>query len=66
MVDDVASISKCGVTSLTDNSDVNSFMEHKKLTLEASKCAKLYVGKKCDLCPELFVYNDTMKDSHKL
>ena len=43
MVDDVLTVSKCGVTSITMNSLVNSFMSSKKLQLNRTKCAKIHV-----------------------
>ena len=46
MVDDVVDVQKCGVDALQSNAVVNSFMEHKKLTLSQSKCHKIHCGKK--------------------
>ena len=45
MVDDVLTISKCSITSLTMNVVVNSFMENKKLKLSSEKCSVIHVGK---------------------
>ena len=47
MVDDVVTVSKCGATSVALNKTVNSFIEHKKLNLNAKKCAKMHIGRKC-------------------
>ena len=37
MVDDVVTISKCGATAIALNRTVNTFIEHKKLRLNAKK-----------------------------
>ena len=65
MVDDVVTISECGSTSITMNSTVNTFMEHKRLKLNTKKCAKMHIGKKCSSCPKLLVHGDEMKTSDK-
>ena len=46
MVDDVLTISKCSMTSVTMNATVNAFINNKKLKLSREKCCVLYVGKK--------------------
>ena len=45
------------------NSLVKSFMFSKKLVLNKSKCAKIHVGRKSDICPKLLIQKDIMKDS---
>ena len=60
MVDDVVDVQKCGVDAVKSNAVVNSFMEHKKLTLSKSKCHKIHCGKKSLMCPELEVHKETM------
>ena len=65
MVDDVVTLSKCGATSVTLNSTVNTFMEHKKLKLNPKKCAKMHIGKACLNCPKLKVHEEEMKSSSK-
>ena len=45
MVNDVLTVSKCSITSLTMNIVVNSFMENKKLKLSKEKCSVIHVGK---------------------
>ena len=63
MVDDILTISKCSKESVMVNSEVNSFIEAKKLTLGATKCAKIHIGKKCEDCAQLFVHSGVMKES---
>ena len=63
MIDDVLTVSKCGSTSLAMNSLVNGFMLSKKLKLNQLKCSKIHVGRKSDMCPQLFVQNQEMKQS---
>ena len=46
MVDDILDIQMCGVNAVISNSVVNSFIEHKKLTLSKTKCHRLHCGKK--------------------
>ena len=65
MVDDVVTLSECGSTSITMNSTVNTFMEHKRLRLNTKKCAKMHIGKKCAGCPKLQVHGEEMKTSDK-
>ena len=65
MIDDVLTISKCGCTSVAMNSLVNSFMSSKKLRLNKLKCAKIHVGRKSDMCPQLMVQNHNMKTSEQ-
>ena len=63
MVDDILTIQKCGMASMTINAQVNAFIEQKKLTLGLKKCTKIHVGKKCNDCEKLFVHQDEMEDS---
>ena len=67
MVDDIVTVSKCGVTSVALNSVVNTFINHKKLKLNSDKCGKIHVGRKSsDLnCPENKVHDEPMKRTEK-
>ena len=65
MIDDVLTISKCGSTSLAMNSLVNSFMFSKKLRLNKLKCSKIHVGRKSNMCPQLLVQNNVMRQSEQ-
>ena len=65
MVDDIADIQKCGTNAVKANAIVNTFVEHKKLTLSAAKCSKIHCGKKNQFCPDLKVHNVTMHNSEE-
>ena len=55
MIDDLLSISECGVESVKSNAFLNSKTNIKKLQFGGDKCYKLHIGKKKHLCPELHV-----------
>jgi hypothetical protein len=63
MVDDVVDVQKCGKDAVKANALVNSFIEHKKLTLSSSKCHKIHCGKKNNFCPKLKVHMDDMHEA---
>ena len=67
MVDDIITVSKCGITSVTKNVTVNSFVKLKKLECSQSKCAQIHIqGKgKCNECPKLYVDEVEIRKSHK-
>ena len=57
MVDDLLSISKCGVQSIETNTNINTLIELKKLQFHTpepkkpGKCHFLHVGQSNNLCP---------------
>jgi hypothetical protein len=63
MVDDILDIQKCGGDAIKANAIVNSFIEHKKLTLSSSKCHKIHCGKKNEMCPTLKVHMENMHEA---
>ena len=65
MVDDVVDVQKCGNNAIKSNAVINSFMEHKKLTLSKSKCHKIHCGKKSQFCPELEVHKENMHETEE-
>ena len=65
MVDDVLNVATCSEQAVLSNATINSFIEHNKLKLNASKCSRVHVGKKKDTCYDLHVHEDEMKDSNK-
>ena len=67
MVDDVVTASKFGENSVTLNSEVNYFIEHKKLKLSEEKCANIHIGNKesRDMCPYKIFDKAIMKESDK-
>ena len=66
MIDDILTIQKCGATSLAINSEVNAFIEQKKLKLSKSKCVQIHIGSKCDTCEKLYVHDDQMIEAHEV
>ena len=65
MVDDVVDIQKCDINAIKSNAVINSFMEHKKLTLSKSKCHKIHCGKKNLFCPDLEVHKENMHETEE-
>ena len=66
MIDNILTVQKCGATSLTMNSEVNAFIEQKKLKLSKSKCVQIHIGRKCDTCEKLYVHDDIMKEAQEV
>ena len=66
MVDDIVTVQKCGVASETLNTEVNSFIAQKKLTLGQNKCVKVHIGNKCAECDNLYVHDEVMKESQQV
>ena len=62
MVDDLLSISKCGVQSIETNTSINTLIELKKLQFHTpepkkpGKCHFLHVGQSNNLCPGMNVH----------
>ena len=63
MVDDVLTVSKCSITSLTMNILVNSFMDNKKLKLSKEKCSVIHVGRSVNKCHKLKVHGSSMQQT---
>ena len=61
-VDDVASMSLCGVDSIVTNATINTKIQAKKLRCGPTKCHQLHIGTKNKFCPSLKVNeNDEME-----
>ena len=58
-------VQECSKDSVQINSVINSFIELKKLTLSNKKCSKIHVGKVSDICPDLKIHSDKMRNSKK-
>ena len=65
MVDDVLTVSKCSITYLTMNINVNSFMDSKKLSLSREKCSVIHVGKSSKNCHKLKVHGKSMQQTDR-
>ena len=67
-VDDLSGISKCGFESISLNIFLTTQIELKKLRFHVadkkgkSKCVKMHIGKKHDLCPTLKVHGTIMPE----
>jgi hypothetical protein len=64
MVDDIITVTDASLTAKM-NSEVNKFMESKKLLLSEKKCIRIHIGKSHDMCPELKVHEGEMKTGEK-
>jgi hypothetical protein len=65
MVDDIADIQKCGADAIKANAVVNTFIEHKKLTLSKNKCHKIHCGNKNAMCAKLKVHKEEMHETNE-
>ena len=65
MIDDIADVQKCGNNAIKSNAAINTFMEHKKVTLNLSKCHKVHCGKKTKCCPDLYVHKEKMNETRE-
>ena len=63
MIDEILTISKCGIDSIESNAYINSKIEMKKLTLNTDKCKKIHVGKNEKYCHTLYSHDKEMKSS---
>ena len=66
MVDDVITISSCGVDSVKSNAIVQSKVQCKQLELGHLKCFNMHAGKRTkELCPQLSIHGRNMLISEK-
>ena len=66
MVDDVITISSCGVDSVKSNAIVQAKVQCKQLELSHMKCFNMHVGKRTkELCPQLTIHGQNMLLSEK-
>ena len=66
MVDDVVTISNCGVDSIKVNAIVQAKVETKQLELGHTKCFNMHIGKKDKhLCPSLSIHGAEMLTSDR-
>ena len=50
MIDDILTVQKCGLEALEINTEVNAFVDLKKLKLAEKKCVQIHIGNKCGPC----------------
>ena len=63
MIDDIITVTKCGVNSVKLNSCVQSKIDTKRLTVSQDKCVKMHFGNNNLSCPRLKVHNSVMKST---
>ena len=66
MIDDLASMSKCGSDAVKSNAITNKFIESKRLELGSKKCNWIHISKNINdnqNCPELKVHDKVMNNS---
>ena len=64
MVDDIITVSKCGVDSVKVNAIVQAKIECKQLELSHLKCFNMHTGKKSQhMCPSLNIHGTQMLKS---
>ena len=67
MVDDLLSVTKCGMDSIEMNISINSLIELKKLTFHTpeenkkSKCHMMHIGNSSKVCPDMKVNGHTVE-----
>ena len=66
MVDDILDVKKCGVDDIKSNSLINTFIEHKKMSMGRDKCEKIHCIKKMLACLDSKVHNMTMHNSDEV
>ena len=72
LVDDVLTVSSCGIKTSEVNTMVNAKIESKQLTLGGDKCFKLHIGKNkskqktCKTSDNLKVHSDKMRSADKI
>ena len=64
MIDDVATVTKCGLETIESNSITNSFIESKRLELGSKKSNRLHIGRnKSQNCYQLKVNENEMNNA---
>ena len=65
MIDDIATVTKCGMQTVLSNAVTNSFVESKRLQLGPKKSHRLHFGKKHKDCLDLKIHGDKMENSNQ-
>ena len=61
MIDDLATVSECGINSVKDNSYVNAMIEQDKQSFNGKKCHQMHVGQSSPCCPILRAHTMEME-----
>ena len=64
-IDDILAITTCSPDSIRMNAIMQAKLNAKLLELGPQKCSHIHIGKKCDSCPTLNIYNDSMLRSNR-
>ena len=64
-IDDILAITTCSPDSIRMNAIIQAKLKAKLLELGPQKCSHIHIGKKCDSCPTLNIYNDSMLRSNR-
>ena len=64
-VDDIITVSKCGIKAVETNAIVQTKIEGMQLELRHTKCFQMHVGKFKNTCPTLYVHGKEMLKTDK-
>ena len=65
LIDDILTISDCGINSIFMNAAVQSKVNNKRLELGHTKCFKMHIGDENIACPKLKVQSEEMLSSNR-
>ena len=65
LIDDILTISDCGINSIFMNAAVQSKVNNKRLELGHTKCFKMHIGDENIACPKLKVQSEEMLTSNR-
>ena len=60
LIDDILTVTKCGINSILMNASVQSKVNNKRLELGNNKCFKMHIGNEKHECPTLKVQSEDM------
>ena len=66
MIDDILTVQKCGLEALEINTEVNAFVDLKKIKLAEKKCVQIHIGIECGPCEKLFVDKVEMQSAQEV
>ena len=64
LIDDILTVTPCGIDSILMNAAVQSKVNNKRLELGQEKCFKMHVGNDQINCPSLKVHSEKMHTTH--
>ena len=63
LIDDILTVTPCGIDSILMNAAVQSKVNNKRLELGHKKCFKMHVGNEASKCPTLKIHSEEMLTS---